>query len=550
MSAESEVPRRGQGRSAEVLPALRTDPSPVKKWVHWSLWAMPAVLAVVYAVDSVRLHQRMLTSGYDLGIFEQMVRSYAHGDLPVVELKGPGYNELGDHFSPIVATLAPFYRLWPSPYVLLLAQAVLMAAAVVPLSRWALGALGPVAALIVGLGYGLSWGIASAVGFDFHEVAFAVPLVSFSLCALGQGRPRAAALWALPLLLVKEDLGLTVAVIGLLIAWRGRRRLGLATAVVGVVGTLLEVLVIIPAFNPTGRYPYLNHVLEGSGGFASLVYRSTVGLVAAPDPKPVTLVLLIAPTAFMALRSPLVWAAAPTLLWRLSSNNSLYWETRFQYSAVLMPIVFAALIDGLVHKPVDQRLLRHTLIVVAAVTALLLPPFPLFQAVQPSAWHTPARVAAARQILARVPDGATVAASNLLVPQLSGRTSVTEFGMPGSRPDPEWIIVDTTAPRTFPVGSEQQAQLIDEAIAQGYRTEAHVGEYLLLRRPVRAKAARPSSPQAHQADRSRASGAPAGPPVAMSSPNKAFISRPTSWGSVPTEANSGSWKIAARIASG
>lgn len=483
MSAEPGLPRRGQGRSAELCAAGRTY---LREWGRWSPWALPGFLAVVYAAVSVRSHQRMLTSGYDLGIFEQTVRSYAHGHLPVVELKGPGYTVLGDHFSPIVATLAPFYRLWPSPYVLLLAQAVLMAAAVVPLSRWALRALGPMAAWIVGLGYGLSWGIASAVGFDFHEVAFAVPLVSFSLCALGQGRPRAAALWALPLLLVKEDLGLTVAVIGVLIAWRGRRRLGLATAVAGVVGTVLEVLVVIPAFNPDGHYQYLNHVSAGSGGFASLVHRWTVGLVAAPDPKPITLVLLMAPTAFMASRSPLAWAAVPTLLWRFSSDNSLHWETRFQYSAVLMPIMFAALLDGLVHKPVDQRLLRHTLIVVAAVAALLLPPFPLFQAVQPSAWHTPARVAAARQLLARIPDGATVAASNLLVPQLTGRTTVTAFGFPGSRPDPQWIMVDTTAPRDFPVDSEQQARLLDMAIAQGYQTEAHVGDYLLLHRPVRA----------------------------------------------------------------
>jgi uncharacterized membrane protein len=482
--AEPGLPRRVQGRSAEVFAADRTYLSPAKGWVRRSPWALLGILAVVYAAVSVRMHQRMLTSGYDLGIFEQTVRSYAHGHLPVVELKGPGYIGLGDHFSPIVATLAPFYRLWPSPYVLLLAQALLMAAAAVPLSQWALRALGPVAAWIVGLGYGLSWGIASAVGFDFHEIAFAVPLVSFSLCALGQGRLRAAALWALPLLLVKEDLGLTVTVIGLLIAWRGGRRLGTATAVAGVVAALLEVLVVIPAFNSAGHYPYLDHVSGTSGGFASLVHRWTVGLIAAPDPKSTTLVLLMAPTAFMALRSPLVWAAAPTLLWRFSSDNSLYWETRFQYSAVLMPIVFAALVDGLVRKPVDQRLLRHTLIVVAVVTALLLPPFPLFQAVQPGAWRTPARVWAARQLLARIPDGATVAASNLLVPQLTGRTTVTEFGLPGSRPDPQWIIVDTTAPRDFPVDSEQQAQLIDQAIAQGYRTEAHVGDYLLLHRPV------------------------------------------------------------------
>ena len=443
-------------------------------------WSMAGVLFAVYAAVSVRAQQRMLTSGFDLGIFEQTVRSWAHGQLPLVELKGPGFPELGDHFSPILATLAPFYRIWPSPYLLLLAQAALLALAVVPLAGWALRALGPPAAWTVGLGCGLSWGIASAVGFDFHEVAFAVPLVACSLSALGRGRLRAAALWALPLLLVKEDLGLTVAVIGLLIALRGRRRWGLATACAGIAGTLLEVLVVIPAFNPAGHYSYADQVGEASGGLAQVVHRGAVGLVSAPEPKAITLVLLFAPTAFLALRSVLVWAAAPTLLWRFASDNPLYWTTGFQYSAVLMPIVFAAFVDSLVRRPVDHRTRRHLLTATAAVTVLLLPQFPLFQLALPRTWHTAPRVAAARAIMRLIPDGATVAATNQIVPQLTNRCTVGEFGLPGSRPDPQWIMVDTAAPPGWSISPSQRARQLDRARAHGYRTAARAGGYLLL----------------------------------------------------------------------
>ena len=445
-------------------------------------WVMAVLLFAVYAAVSVRLHQRMLTSGFDLGIFEQTVRSWAHGQLPVVELKGPGFSELGDHFSPILAALAPFYRLWPSPYTLLFAQAALLAVAVAPLARWALDALGPMAAWAVGLGCGLSWGIASAVGFDFHEVAFAVPLLAFSLCALGRGRPRAAALWALPLLLVKEDLGLTVAVVGLLIALRGGRRWGLATACAGIAGTLLEVLVVIPAFNPGGQYSYLGQLGAPSGGAAQVVYRGTVGLLAAPEPKSVTLLLLFAPTVFLALRSLLAWAVVPTLLWRFASDNPLFWTTGYQYSAVLMPIVFAAFVDSLVRRPVDRRMTRHLLTVMAAVTVLLLPQFPLFQLAQPRTWHTPPRVATALAMMRLIPDGATVAATNRLAPQLTDRCTVSAFGAPGSRPDPQWIIVDTSAPPDWSLTPDQQAQQLDQARVHGYSTAADAGGYLLLHR--------------------------------------------------------------------
>lgn len=104
----------------------------------------------------------------------------------------------------------PLYRLFPSPYTLLFAQAALLALAVVPLARQATRVLGRRAGHVIAFGYGLSWGIASAVGFDFHEVCLAVPLVSYALEALahaavaprcrlgrtdapGQGGPRAHA---------------------------------------------------------------------------------------------------------------------------------------------------------------------------------------------------------------------------------------------------------------------------------------------------------------------------------------------------------------------
>src|SRR5581483_6322173 len=129
-------------------------------------------------------------------------------------------------FSPVLALLAPVYRLFPTPVTLLVVQAGLMALACVPVTRWACRVRGTGAGLVVGCGLGASWGIVKAVAFDFHEVAFAVPLIAFAVEALGERRGRAAVAWGLPLLLVKEDLGLTVAAIGCLVAWRGPRRFG------------------------------------------------------------------------------------------------------------------------------------------------------------------------------------------------------------------------------------------------------------------------------------------------------------------------------------
>ncbi|MFC9844100.1 DUF2079 domain-containing protein [Streptomyces sp. NPDC060223] len=455
--------------------------------IPWWAWALAGALFFAYMTLSLRIHQRMLSNAFDLGIFEQVIRSYAEGHLPVSEVKGPDYPVLGDHFHPVLALVAPFYRFWPSPQVLLVVQAALIAVSVLPLTLWARRALGSGAAAVIGTCYGLSWGIANAAGFDFHEVAFAVPLLACSLAALGSGRLRTAALWAVPLVLVKEDLGLTVAVIGFLIARRGDRRLGIATAAAGLGGTALAMLVILPAFNPQGSYAYLHWLTTGSeggeSGLPDLLHKVTIGLI-TPEAKVTTLLFLLAPTLFLALRSPLLWVALPTLVWRFASGLWTHWGTSYHYSIVLMPIVFAAFIDALVRRESSAVSLRRYLVGSAAITALILPQYPLWQLVKPETWRTDPRIAVAHKIMDRIPDGATVQASNQLVPQLTDRTSVSLYGWADSRPDPEWIMVDTEVPlsRRWPLNPGEEKISLDRALTEGYRTAAEQDGFVLLTR--------------------------------------------------------------------
>ena len=70
-------------------------------------YALALVFFLLYAALSVSRQLQLRTTGYDLGIFEQAVRGYAHLGPPVAELKGPGFVLLTDHFHPILAVLAP-----------------------------------------------------------------------------------------------------------------------------------------------------------------------------------------------------------------------------------------------------------------------------------------------------------------------------------------------------------------------------------------------------------------------------------------------------------
>ena len=431
------------------LGAARFDP-------YW----IAAVLTVAYALLSVCRYRRMATMSWDLGIFEEAIRNYAHLHAPVADLKGPGANLLGDHFSPIIATLAPVYRVFPTPVTLLTAQAVLFAVSSVPVTRLAARLLGRTSGVAIGAAYGLSWGVQRAVDFDFHEIAFAVPLIAFALEAVVRQRWRAAFWWSVPLVLVKEDLGITVAAIGVLLLWQvpkddGRLRRALGLTVFGIAAFVLTVTVIIPAFNAGGGYDYWTKIGESDGpGWTTHWF----------DIKLKTVLWLLFPTTgLLALRSPLLVVALPTLAWRFASGDEHYWSTDWHYSAVVMPVIFLALVDAMDRcrrggPPWLDWYVRRLPTAVLAAALALTTNLPLSDLTSEGTYRAGPRAAAAQRLLAGIPDGATVEANVPLISHLTNRTRVFWIGDTRGIV-PQYIALDVSGSG----GMSTDAELIDYA---------------------------------------------------------------------------------------
>ncbi|MEU9128683.1 DUF2079 domain-containing protein [Kitasatospora sp. NPDC048540] len=397
---------------------------------------------VVYAVIGVIRHVRYASMSWDLAIFVQEVRQYASLHAPVVSVKGPGYNILGDHFSPVLALLAPAYRVFPTPVTLLVAQAALFASSIPIVSSTAAAFVSRSKSLAVGVAYGLSWGLQRGVDFDFHEICFAVPLSALALRNIILRRWYRAAAWAAALVLVKEDMGMTVVAIALVLILLRQYALGAVLAAFGTGMLILTVKVVIPHFNPNGHYDYASKLRGGSSTGAPL---DLVHGFLFTEIKLQTLGYLLLITAFLALRSPLVLVAVPTLLWRFASSDSAYWGMDWHYNAVLMPVLFLALIDAVRRceaypTPVWLRAYA-TQAVVPAVTAisLVLCPamgLPVAGLFMPSTYARNAgRLTALRTAVATVPDGATVEANVPLLAHLAPRTT------------PFWIGTAVGAPR-------------------------------------------------------------------------------------------------------
>jgi uncharacterized membrane protein len=307
-------------------------------------WLIGAAFALLYGADSILRHSFRRSGSHDLGIFTAGIRQYAHGHLPVVHLDPNTADLLGEHFDPVIALIAPFFLLYPRPDTLLAAQAVLFGFSAVPLVLIGTDRFGRAVGSAVGIAYGLSFGLLAAVTFDFHEIAFAPLPTMLALRELDRGQYRRAALWALTLVFVKEELGaVIVAPIGAAIFLRGARRLGLGVAVAGCCATAVTILWVIPHFNPHHVYPFYGRTVSTSG---DPIIATLNTVTTAVGPKLLLLSLFVLVTAGAVLRSPYALLLVPDLVLRLVSSYPLYYSTEFEYNSILMPFLFFAALDG------------------------------------------------------------------------------------------------------------------------------------------------------------------------------------------------------------
>jgi len=419
-------------------------------WQRLAPYALAVGFFLVYATVSLARLHREATLSWDVAIFEQAISGYAHLGAPIADVKGPGYNVLGLHFSPALAVFAPFYRLFPGPSTLLIGQALLVAGSVGVISRAAIRYVGGLAGIVIGIAYGLSWGIQSGIDFDFHEVCLAMPLLALAGAAYLARDWRMVAVWSLPLLLVKEDFGLTIAALGICLVICGARRWGVGLILSGAIGFVVSVFVLIPMANPEGSSEFWGNYGSAEGGGAGGVVDRILSApeqLFTPGVKIETLLLLLAITGALALRSPFVIVAAPTILWRFLSDNPSYWGTGWHYSMILMPIMFIALIDGIVRAREDQwawlrSYASHTPAVVGAVALVLCLQFPFRALVQPETYESAPRAAVAEQVMDKIPDGASVETDLGLLTELVADHTVYWIGSDNSSVTPDYVLID------------------------------------------------------------------------------------------------------------
>jgi uncharacterized membrane protein len=479
---------------------------------RFGVLALTVCCAACYLVTSFTVYAQYLGSGYDLGIFDQAVRAYADLRAPITPLKAPDFNILGDHFHPILALLAPAYWVWDDPGVLLIAQDVLVAVSIPVVYRFTRRRTGFAFSWTVAAVYGLSWPIQTLIDVQFHEVAVAIPLLALAIDALDRGDHKHLLLWCLPLLFVREDMGILVALLGLLAylraprsaattSWRARILHRPSPAVVAlVVGGIAayEIVtgLIIPALSPSHHFSYWQFDAIGKdlpdalGGIITRPWHA-VHVFFSPGVKVRTMVYLVAPLAFLPLCSPYTVIALPLLAERFFNSRSELWTTHFQYNALPWLVLVLAFVDGagrvgLFRATPTAEVARRVVAVllVGAELVLTVVVKTQFRSLVPNTGrlisnHREAAALSAQRAGGLIPDRVCVQATERIAPHLTRRDRVTLPDLPLRGSD--FIVLDLSRPN---VGIRATpAAVLAAARAAGYVTVFSEGTVLVLRSP-------------------------------------------------------------------
>ena len=459
--AEGALVRTGPRNAEPALTISRLERlAPALLVVALVLW-----IALVFAASFYKYET--YGQGYDQVDFEQAIWNTVQG-RPMEDSRFNFSDSIfGMDWMPMLVLFVPFYALVQSPHTLIFLHIVGAALGAIPLYWLARERLqSKVAGLAAGLVYLLYPTLLYGVTNPFQVRLFATSLLLFAFWYFEKANWKLFTACVLLAVLARTDVSLVVAMFGVyaLLTRKAWRWVALPLAG-GLAYFAVSTFVLVPSFlhpdalrGPSGAVPdYMacwpcghNPVLAYYGHLGSNFSEIIKYIVAHPvdvaklmftGPKLEYLLSLILPLAFLPLLAPKpLVLGLPILVLNLLSLRSSQFSYQYHYSLLIIPGLFAAAIYGagrLSRALVQRRetVGRFTVPRLAAVVMVALVVWAVLMNVpykNPVAraflFHeSPARVAAANELVAIVPADAKVAASSKLAPHLLPRRYIYNF---------------------------------------------------------------------------------------------------------------------------
>jgi uncharacterized membrane protein len=425
---------------------------------RYAVYLIALFFALLYCAISLLKHMNFQSHGWDLGIFDQHIWHLSRFQM--------GYNTVrlvpslfGDHFILIFLFVAPAFWIWSDVRMLLIVQAVAVAAGAIPIFyvvRYALKSR--FCALCLATTYLLFWGTFELIFFDFHEFAFAGPILALTFLCIQREKWWGYFLTLPFLLFIKETMAFLVFFLGLyVIIFHKKWFEGVTTCLISMGWFYAVTQQIMPALSTYDSYYYFKYYSHfGKNWVDAGIYLAThpwmiIKSIFVPYHKAKLLFFLLAPFLFLPLIGAFAIVAIPPLFEHLLSNYYPHWEILRHYHFIFAPIFIFALLDAFprLHRRLARRgryMDYRKLVFALCVTILVLQvPFtfsrsaktlfnPNFYKLDPKMEKT------GYDIISMIPPHASVCAQDPVVPHLTHRELIFQYD--GDTHGAEYVIIN------------------------------------------------------------------------------------------------------------
>ena len=316
------------------------------------LFLMGLLYTLTLSIVSINDYNRFWHSAFDLGIFDQGIWLLSRGENAFVTVRG--FHIFGDHIQYIITFLAPLFWIWDDARILLIAQSMALSLGSIPLYLIARDKLkNKLVPLVVVFTYLLYPALHYLNLENFHADSFAVPILLFCFYFLTKKNYSLYAFFVFLALITKEDIAITVFMLGIYATVFYNRKVGVATILASILCLVLTSQLLY-YFNGMGYF----HTKYGAfNKFGSSPIEVVVNMAMNPGRVMETLITpvnekyvydIFSPVAFLSILSPTtLLIGIPAILMNLLTGWPYAHSIQYHYTKAIIPFVFISLVYGL-----------------------------------------------------------------------------------------------------------------------------------------------------------------------------------------------------------
>lgn len=415
-------------------PVMPSGPVVTRRWARAGLVTAVVGYVVFFGVATWISHDRFNTSSFDLGIYDQGLWLMSRFKSPFITVMGR--HLFGDHTSFILMLLVPLYWVAASAKVLLVVQALVLGISAWPVFLIVRDVLRDERlAVLLSVAFLLQPALGWTNYEQFHPDVFAVPLLLFAFWFMLRRRWVGFSVFVGLAMLVKEDVPLLTFMLGLYVAVRYSRKVGLITSAVSVIYFVFAVYVVLRHFNGVGTLNAWRIPFGGPGGLIHTAFTDPLelGRYLVGEGRPRYLWQLMAPLALIPLLAPevLLISILP-MASNLLSTFQYQHSIRYHYGTLILPTLILAAAVGISRFRIERirAVLSIAILTAACLGAYASGPLPLsrYNGLRDAiALPSPASIEKAIEV---IPPDAVVASYYRYVPHLTHREGIYEFPNP------------------------------------------------------------------------------------------------------------------------